>query len=61
LFRTFCNITAAAATVTAVFVRVFSSYVYVFFILILGRRIQQLDAFPLPPLFNQLKRAKEEI
>jgi hypothetical protein len=49
--RTILNITAAAA-VTAIFTRVFFDIISVFIILILGRGLQRLDAFPSRFFFN---------
>jgi hypothetical protein len=43
--RTILNITAAAA-VTTIFARVFFGIVRVFIILIFGRRLRRLNAFP---------------
>jgi hypothetical protein len=60
-FRTFISVTATAAAVTAVFARLFFSVARVFNIIIFKRRFWELDAFPSPFLFNQLKIAKQEI
>jgi hypothetical protein len=61
MFRTFFSITtAAAAAVTAVFARFFVS-VACAFIIIFRRGFWQLDDFPSPFLFNQLKRTKQII
>jgi hypothetical protein len=58
--RTILSITAAAA-VTAVFARVFFDLISVFIILIFGRRLRRLSAFPSRFFLNYLKRTNERI
>jgi hypothetical protein len=58
-FRTFFTVAAAAAAVTVVLARFSISVAYAF-IIIFRRGFQQINTFPSPLLFNQLKRTKEK-